>query len=75
VTDGKAELQLDFGGSIKTSSTSSAAARISDGKIHTVTVEFKYNKAIIGVDGQKVAEIKLSDDVYPIENLFIGVYE
>ena len=72
VSDGYVELQLDFGNQLKSTTPRSADAKINDGETHTLTVDFRYLKAIVGVDGNKVGEIVYGDDVFPVDNLFVG---
>lgn len=71
VSDGEAQMQLNFGDKVKTS-LSAADAKINDGQIHTITLAIRNKAAILGVDGKTIHQFSIQDNVYPVNNLYIG---
>ena len=71
VSDGEAQMHLNFGDKTKTS-VSSADGKINDGQMHAITLAIRNKAAILSVDGKTIHQFSIEDNVYPVRNLYVG---
>ena len=71
MSDGEAQMQFNFGDKVKTSVPNSDA-KINDGKMHSITLTIGNKAASLGVDGKTIHQFSIEDNVYPVDNLYIG---
>ena len=64
-------MQLHFGDKVKKSPLSKDA-NINDGQMHTITMRIGNEAAFLGVDGKTIHQFTITDNVYPVNNLYLG---